>query len=311
MFSAITGHEFPKLLLQKQIKQNTLPHALLFTGIAGIGKSLVAKSLAAYLLSTPLEKIERHPDFFLLRPESKSGVHTMEGIAELQRRVECTSFSGAGRILVIEEAERMSPPSSHALLKTLEEPTEGTVFILLSSRPEELLPTLLSRLAKVRFSPLSSDEVTEVLKKLGAAPETARFAEGSVGKALAHAQGNSLEALLSPLATGALSWIETQARLKELDAKVEEADPALRGRLVDGIFALLSTWARDEVVKKLNSTLSEQRAQESAWRETEKRLLEAKSAFSRGIRLSTCLGHVTAPCCDKERPHRRAPQGAL
>ncbi|MBI3900813.1 MAG: DNA polymerase III subunit delta', partial [Chlamydiia bacterium] len=109
MFENIVGNESAKSFLRKRISSGTFPHALLFAGPKNVGKSLFAKEVASYLLQTTQEKLLTHPDFHLLVPEGKSGLHSIETIRELIDFVQKAPFSGVGRVFVIEDAERMQP----------------------------------------------------------------------------------------------------------------------------------------------------------------------------------------------------------
>lgn len=87
-----------------------------------------------------------HPDMHLYSPEGKSQMHPMASIQKLVREMALPPFESPCKVFIIEDAEKMLPSSSNALLKTLEEPPEDTFFFLLSSHPQLLLPTICSRL---------------------------------------------------------------------------------------------------------------------------------------------------------------------
>lgn len=87
-----------------------------------------------------------HPDVHLYSPEGKSLMHSMASIQKLIREIALPPFEAPSKVFIIEDAEKMLPSSSNALLKTLEEPPKDTFFFLLSNHPELLLPTISSRL---------------------------------------------------------------------------------------------------------------------------------------------------------------------
>jgi DNA polymerase-3 subunit delta' len=91
---------------------------------------------------------------------------------------------GRAKVFIVRRAEELHAAAANALLKTLEEPGERTHFVLLTSQPDALLPTILSRTLRVRFAPLPDDVVRELLEERGIAPErareVARLAAGSV-----------------------------------------------------------------------------------------------------------------------------------
>nr|NGX59377.1 DNA polymerase III subunit gamma/tau [Chlamydiota bacterium] len=102
---------------------------------------------------THIAKIDsgNHPDLHHYIPEGKSGLHPMANMQRLIRETALPPFEAKRKIFLIEEAEKMLPSSSNALLKTLEEPPEGAYFLLLSDHPDLLLPTILSRLYPLSY----------------------------------------------------------------------------------------------------------------------------------------------------------------
>lgn len=196
----IAGHTGVINILQNMLASGRMPHALLFTGPAGIGKMLVARILAAALLcageaskpcgeclSCQKARQKSHPDLIIVPNEG--GSLKIDQVRGLQQEVALTPYYGKGRVFIIEEAERMTAQAANSLLKLLEEPPAGTVFILTASSPYALLPTIVSRCRIMPFQPLSYQALTDLLTKQGAdsrqAAMAARFSGGRVGMALA------------------------------------------------------------------------------------------------------------------------------
>jgi DNA polymerase-3 subunit delta' len=126
-----------------------LGHAYLLTGPEGSGKTHLTRALAARILTT--DTPESHPDFFVIRPESKSRRILIEQIRELENQLHQKSFSGGAKIAVIEQADRMQAAPANAFLKTLEEPPPGVHLFLITSAPALLLSTILSRCIEVEL----------------------------------------------------------------------------------------------------------------------------------------------------------------
>lgn len=159
-FSHLLGNPIAKEQLRKLVEKKRVPGALLLAGPEGVGKSLFAKALAAELLSSIKSQ---HPDLYMHAPTGKGGIHAIETIRELLAEVALPPFEAPAKVFILDDAERMLPSSAHALLKTLEEPPLACHFILVSSQPEQLLPTLLSRCATVSFFPVGDEEVQRFL----------------------------------------------------------------------------------------------------------------------------------------------------
>jgi DNA polymerase-3 subunit delta' len=148
--------------LQRARRSTRLPHALLLTGPSGVGKRRLARHLVASLLcahadeqGTPCGECAdcallgagTHPDLVSVVPdeEGKSGEIKVSAIRELAGTDALTPHRGAWKLILIEPAERMNLSAANALLKTLEEPTRGTLILLVSERPSRLPATIRSR----------------------------------------------------------------------------------------------------------------------------------------------------------------------
>jgi DNA polymerase-3 subunit delta' len=136
--------------LQQMLQTASIPSTLLLVGAS----EKEALEFAVRLMGdSHRHKIENltHPDLHLYRPEGKSLIHPMESMQNLIREVYLPPFEAAVKVFILTHAERMLPTSSNALLKTLEEPPQGVYFLLLTSAPQQILITILSRSRKVTF----------------------------------------------------------------------------------------------------------------------------------------------------------------
>ena len=230
-FRDLVGHARLVTLLARAVARNTLPPSLLLAGPAGVGKRRVAVATAEALncldpkpgalehdacgVCAACRRIERgvHPDVVVIEP-GDSGAIKIEPIRAVIDQAGYRPFEGRRRVVIVDEADAMVPQAQNALLKTLEEPPSASVFMLVSSMPDALLATVLSRCPRLRFAPLSVAEVVTVLTrdhKFAAADARAAAdaADGSVGVALATQSADVVEAretaakVLRQLARGA------------------------------------------------------------------------------------------------------------
>jgi DNA polymerase III subunit delta' len=179
----IKGHQRPIRNLEFLLKSNKIPQAILFTGASGVGKKLLAKRFLNSLfckdqnppcLSCPSCKQianETFPDFIEIHPNEKGiipigseDVRETGSVRWLIDRLSAKSISGCKAIL-IDGIDRITEEGQNALLKTIEEPSQGTCFILITSNRNHLLPTILSRCTEIRFFPLSDSDVKEIMLK--------------------------------------------------------------------------------------------------------------------------------------------------
>lgn len=188
--NTIIGNELVKKRLQRLLDQARVPHLMLFSGPEGVGKKCFAKAFAAMWLSMLAKKSisQTHPDISCITPEGKSGMHSIASIRRCQDEMYVSPFEAPGKVLIIDDAERMLPTSANTLLKTLEEPPKNCLIILVSSAKDRILNTILSRCQEVRFAPCTNDEVISFLQTHCDAAvdytEIALRARGSIGKAL-------------------------------------------------------------------------------------------------------------------------------
>jgi DNA polymerase-3 subunit delta' len=216
-FADVVGHRRIVSLLSKALNRETLPPALLFAGPAGVGKRRVALAVAQVVnclkpRSTPdLERdacgacpactrIARgvHPDVLVVEPGDLGSIK-IEQVRDVIGRAAYRPFEGRRRVVIIDDAEALTPEAQNALLKSLEEPPSATVFILVSAMPDSLLPTVLSRCPRLRFVPLDAADVAAVLihdheYTEADARAVAADAEGSVGRALSAESADLAEA---------------------------------------------------------------------------------------------------------------------
>lgn len=184
-FSHIQGNDTVKQHLVKMVEKDAVPHSLLFAGPQGIGKGLFAKAFAELLLTdgstSQHNKVQKeiHPDLHIYRPEGKIGMHSIDSMRQLTHEIYLAPFEAKRKVFILHDAERMLSYSANALLKTFEEPSLDSVIILLSSSPENLLPTIRSRFQTVYFQKtenITSCEDSPLQQKLAALLSAGHFA---------------------------------------------------------------------------------------------------------------------------------------
>lgn len=139
----------PEERLSQMLVTGHVPHALLFAG----GKHETMESQALQFAAKLVDSDKTsHPDLHLLRPEGKAEMHAIQTLRQMMQQASLVPYQSKRQVFLILEAEKMMPPSSHALLKTLEDPPKQSIFILLTAYPERILPTVRSRCQCVEFS---------------------------------------------------------------------------------------------------------------------------------------------------------------
>ena len=230
----IRGHAAIIRRLRALAASERLPHALIFTGLEGVGKRRTARVLARTLLcaasgDAPCGRCEAcrtmaagvHPDYFETAPEARGKSAAMirtDAVREILITASGAPVSAAQRIILIDGADRMNEAAANRLLKTLEEPTGNVLFILVTHAYDAVLPTIRSRAVRIAFGALSRGEIETALAARGCADAAvlAALADGSLGRAYAlAAEGLALRddalALLAELSSLSVERIWTRA----------------------------------------------------------------------------------------------------
>ena len=184
MFENIIGNESIKNTLEKSIKANQITHSYLMIGIPGIGKKLLAKEYAKVILGS--NDIINNPDFLCIEPDGNS--IKIDQIRNLQKEIQEKPIISNKKVYIIDDADLMTKEAQNCLLKTLEEPPEFAVIILIGSNENAFLPTIKSRCMILHFNRLSDSEIETYLKeqynKLNVSQSMLDIAGGSIGRAI-------------------------------------------------------------------------------------------------------------------------------
>ena len=173
-FHDIIGQDKAINILVRTMQRGRIASSYLFAGEPGIGKKCTAVTLAKALncLTSPgdacdecpsCRKIDSgiHPDFLLISPES--GQIRVEEIRAIDEMLSLKAFEGRYKVVIVDDADTMNQYAANAFLKTLEEPPEESLIILVSSNPGRLPDTIRSRCSRINFTPLSSAACEKVL----------------------------------------------------------------------------------------------------------------------------------------------------
>ena len=272
-FDLIRGQQQAIGLLTTLLRKGHIPHALVFTGIDGIGKQTTAQAFAmacncedpqpfsaSSSETSPAARTnacgqcrscrrilsDNHPDILHFRPSGN--MIRIAVIRDLIQQLTIKPFEQGKRVVIIAGSDTMNMEASNALLKVLEEPPENTLLILTARQTADLLPTIVSRCQQIRFSPLPRD----VLIGLLTADDALTMEEARAAAALA--EGSYTHAL-KMVQTGWIprrDWLANE--LSRLDGRSTTAKLALAEKLADGkkllpdTLAWLMTWYRDLIV---------------------------------------------------------------
>ena len=200
-FSEIVGQQHVTRTLANAINSNRVAHAYIFSGVRGVGKTTSARILAKALncvkgptaepdgTCDSCREISAGTSLDVLEIDAASN-RGIDQIRELREMVRYAPASSRYKVVILDEAHQLTDEASNALLKTLEEPPERVVFILATTRAEDLVETIKSRAQLFQFRALSFKEIAEEIERIareekltiepGAVAVLARAAEGSL-----------------------------------------------------------------------------------------------------------------------------------
>lgn len=191
MFENLVGNEKVKEYLNSTIENKNISHSFIFVGKPGIGKKQFAHQYAEMIMCLQDGKCDgnsvkcdscikfegnANPDYAEITPDGKT--LKIEQIRNLQARIVEKPITSRRKVYVIDDADLMSEESQNCLLKTLEEPPEYAVIILIVSNESRILPTIKSRCVIIKFQPLTSKEIKQVKPELS--DELIQLLEGSL-----------------------------------------------------------------------------------------------------------------------------------
>lgn len=277
-FSEIVGHEQIKEHMQAAIRDKKPFHAYLFQGEEGVGKEALARTFAAGLqcqsesadkpckecVSCRQMDSGNQPDvIWVTREKASLGVDEIR--EQLCNTMDIKPFSSPYKIYLVPEAEKMTEAAQNALLKTIEEPPEYGIVILMTSNISALLPTIQSRCLTMEFRPLSTAVVESYVKEHCQVPDyqaraSAAFAQGNLGKAMRYAKSEDFierkDHIISLLRhVEQMDLSEMLAVIKDLGTRKDE---------VRDYIDLMVLWYRDVLLFKATKDINQLLFQDEA-----------------------------------------------
>ena len=269
-FHDIIGHDDIIRHLKNAIETGKVSHSYIFTGEPGSGKKLLAGTFAAALQcesgeSEPCmtcdscKKVigKNHPDIITVTHEKPGSISIDEVRDQVVRDVDIKPYCSPYKIYIMNEAEKMTPQAQNAILKTLEEPPEYAVIMLLTSNVNGLLPTILSRCVVLNMKPVADDLVRNFLMQQLQVPDykaevCVAFARGNIGKAKSLASSEDFDNIKNE-ALSLLKYIQDMD-LSEITAAIKKiTEYKLQ---INDYLDLIAIWYRDVLLFKATSDVN-------------------------------------------------------
>lgn len=269
-FQDIIGQEQIKEHLHNALSTGKESHAYIISGEKSSGKEFIAKIFAMALQcekgqAEPCQECRscrqalsgNHPDIIILTHEKPNTISVDDIRTQVNGDVAIKPYSGSRKVYLMNEAEKMTVQAQNALLKTLEEPPEYAVILLLTSNINALLPTILSRCVILQMRPAADNLVKKYLCEQLQVPDykaevCAAFARGNIGKAKALASSEDFENVKSE-ALSLLKYIQ-EMELNEIIAAVKKA--AEYKLEINDYLDICAIWYRDALLFKATSDVN-------------------------------------------------------
>ena len=263
-FDDIIGHEQIIEHLQNAIELKKVSHAYIINGEKGAGKMLIADAFALTLQcekqgENPCMECHsckqalsgNHPDIIHVSHEKPGTISVEEIRTQLNNDILIKPYSSPKKIYIIDEADKLTVQAQNALLKTIEEPPEYGVVILITNNADALLPTILSRCVVLNIKPVKDSVIKRYLMERLKVPDykadlSIAFARGNVGKAVALASSENFD-MIKKDALDMLKYLEDM-EIHEVVAWVKKtADYKLE---INDFLDILTVWFRDVLLFK-------------------------------------------------------------
>lgn len=263
-FDDIIGQEAIKEHLKAAVMQNTVSHAYIISGERYSGKEFIARVFAQALLCESEDErpcnechnciqalSNNNPDIIKVTHQKPNIIGVDDIREQVNNTVQVKPYGGKRKIYIINEAEKMNPQAQNAILKTLEEPPEYTVILLLATNLDELLPTIQSRCVVLSMRPVKDKEVKKYLMESEKIPDykadiCVAFARGNIGKAKLLAKNEEFDNIRED-AMHLMKYIKDM-EMSELVASVKKA---MEYKLeINDYLDIIMVWYRDVLMFK-------------------------------------------------------------
>ena len=277
-FAEIVGQEDAKKLLKNAVMSGNHSHAYILSGEKGSGKMMLAEAFATMLQcenpsddacmechSCKQSLSRNNPDIiYVTREEGKANIGVDVVREKIVNDVDIKPYSNKYKIYIVDEAERMNQQAQNAILKTIEEPPEYAIIILLTANHNAFLQTILSRCVLIQMKSVDTESIKNILKNKYETVDyqanmVASFAQGNVGKAIALATDSSFNDVKNRVVSlckkaGKMEEVqiadEVKAIKEENDADKKNDNPDKFEGFMDQMLDLITLWFKDVLLYK-------------------------------------------------------------
>ena len=269
-FKDVIGRKDLVSYIQNTIQNNQVSHAYIFNGERGAGKKMFAQLFAMTLqcekgTTEPCNECHscrqalsgNHPDIIWVTHEKPNTISVEDVRVQINNDIMIKPYNGKYKIYIVPDADLMTVQAQNALLKTIEEPPEYAVIILLTENAESLLPTILSRCVVLKIKNVKDTLIKKYLMEQMQIPDyqadiCTAFAQGNIGRAIMLATSEHFNEIKE-------ETIQLMKHIKEMElTDLVEAVKRLSGYKIEvsDILDLISVWYRDVLLYKATKDIN-------------------------------------------------------
>nr|WP_288723976.1 DNA polymerase III subunit delta' [uncultured Sellimonas sp.] len=269
-FKDVIGRKDLVSYIQNTIQNNQVSHAYIFNGERGAGKKMFAQLFAMTLqcekgMTEPCNECHscrqalsgNHPDIIRVTHEKPNTISVEDVRVQINNDIMIKPYNGKYKIYIVPDADLMTVQAQNALLKTIEEPPEYAVIILLTENAESLLPTILSRCVVLKIKNVKDTLIKKYLMEQMQIPDyqadiCTAFAQGNIGRAIMLATSEHFNEIKE-------ETIQLMKHIKEMElTDLVEAVKRLSGYKIEvsDILDLISVWYRDVLLYKATKDIN-------------------------------------------------------
>lgn len=268
-FKDVVGHKDIIAYIQNAVKSGNVSHAYIMNGERGTGKKLLAKLFAMTLQcekkgsdpcntchSCKQAESDNHPDIIYVTHEKPNTIQVDDIRNQINNTIDIRPYQGPYKIYIIAHAELMTVQAQNALLKTLEEPPEYAVIMLLTENAESLLPTIKSRCVMLKLRNIKDTLIRKYLMEVLKVPDykadmCTAFAQGNLGRAITLANSDKFNELKDDVIQ-LLKYIH-EMEISEIIAAVNSASKYKLD--IEDFLNIIMAWYRDVLMYKATKDL--------------------------------------------------------
>jgi DNA polymerase III subunit gamma/tau len=242
----VLGQDEAVNILRKKIKSQSIPHAILFHGPPGTGKTTLARIIAKQVGCSEYD----------LQEKNTADYRGIDSVRDIRSSMSQAPMNGESRVWILDEVHKATNDAQNAMLKLLEEPPDHVYFILCTTEPQKLIPTIVQRCTVIRLLPIPSEDVEAIVKNV-CEQEHIKLSKKVFTQLIEYAEGSAREAL---------QILDKIYQLENEDEQLDAVEKAsVKAQAITIARMLLNTKTRWKQISPILKELENEDAEQIRW----------------------------------------------